>query len=879
MFAPGIPKKDNMAKLPVIKKPYETNYCIQHHNADRAGEHYDVRIHIPTIGALSWAGRKLPKTGESVYMKEQPVHCFIKGTKVKMKEGFKNIEDINIGDEVQSLNNNKIEFKKVTNKWVGKTTKLIDFVFNDIKKATKVTCTPSHKIYTDKGKIEAINLLDHKLLVQKRKLSNDQKQMLMGMLLGDGNISPRKDTIRICHGPKQKVYSEYINEQLKNISLRFYTEGENTWNILACDNREWRDYLYTPKKRITYEWLEKMGERGLAFYFLDDGSYSLAHSHFIEFATMGFDRNDINIFCSWLFNKYQIKTAIYIARHDTRFNKLPPTNRELLRVRISDLESIKKFFFLIGPYLPIFSKDIKKTPRKHKQHKCKNCNFIIDMRRKYCGLCLWNDAKNSTPNKYKGLVYSHAIYHRFKSWPNGNYPGEKSEQDWIDDFYKILGTKAECEKITCNLEYKSLNHPIKIRNVNNIEVYDIEVEDNHNYILKSGLIVSNSANYMDFQGILPHGYGKGTVKLHDRDRIEILNSRPGHISWNLYKSTGPIEYTLHEIAPQLWRMTNRTQTKEKNIDLTQAKPKYKDLQDPNKVLDLGENYVLQEKIDGASTLIHLKKKGDPIRLFSLREPKKGDTGLIEYTHKVPSVMNARTDDDTEGTILRGEVYAIDPTTGKATHPAIIGGLLNSNVWKSRDKQKQHGELKTAIYDVIKYNGKDVEHLPYIEKLELLSSIKQKYPDVFTLPKMAFDDEAKRQLFHSIRLEKNDTTKEGLVAHNLYEKEQPIKAKFDTEHDVIIREIFPAGEGKYKDKAAGGYYYSHTEDGPIAGKIGTGFSDVERIDMLKRPEKYKGMIAKVRASELNRSGALQKPSHIMMHQEKNSPERLKEINPI
>ena len=45
------------------------------------------------------------------------IYCFVAGTKVKTETGFKNIEDIKIGDKVYSynLNNNSLELKKVLN--------------------------------------------------------------------------------------------------------------------------------------------------------------------------------------------------------------------------------------------------------------------------------------------------------------------------------------------------------------------------------------------------------------------------------------------------------------------------------------------------------------------------------------------------------------------------------------------------------------------------------------------------------------------------------------------------------------------------------------------------------------------------------------------
>ena len=92
------------------------------------------------------------------------VYCFVKGTKVKTENGFKNIEDIKIGDKVYSynLNNNSLELKKVLNTIKSNTI--------DTYKATiggkTVEMSPKHQLYIiDKGWVRAYNLnVNDKLL-------------------------------------------------------------------------------------------------------------------------------------------------------------------------------------------------------------------------------------------------------------------------------------------------------------------------------------------------------------------------------------------------------------------------------------------------------------------------------------------------------------------------------------------------------------------------------------------------------------------------------------------------------------------------------------------------------------------------------------------
>ncbi len=92
------------------------------------------------------------------------VYCFVKGTKVKTETGFKNIEDIKIGDKVYSynLNNNSLELKKVLNTIKSNT---IDTYKVTIGGKT-VEMSPKHQLYIiDKGWVRAYDLnVNDKLL-------------------------------------------------------------------------------------------------------------------------------------------------------------------------------------------------------------------------------------------------------------------------------------------------------------------------------------------------------------------------------------------------------------------------------------------------------------------------------------------------------------------------------------------------------------------------------------------------------------------------------------------------------------------------------------------------------------------------------------------
>ncbi len=84
-------------------------------------------------------------------------YCFVAGTKVKMENGFKNIEDIKVGDMVYSYNldNNMTELKKVTD--VIKSNTIDTYVVTIGKNSVEMS--PKHQVYViDKGWVRAYDL-------------------------------------------------------------------------------------------------------------------------------------------------------------------------------------------------------------------------------------------------------------------------------------------------------------------------------------------------------------------------------------------------------------------------------------------------------------------------------------------------------------------------------------------------------------------------------------------------------------------------------------------------------------------------------------------------------------------------------------------------
>ena len=85
------------------------------------------------------------------------VACFVAGTQVLTENGFRNIEDIQVGDKVYAINidNNERELKTVKETYINKTYETYTLTIND----KKVITTPRHQFYiVDKGWVRAYDL-------------------------------------------------------------------------------------------------------------------------------------------------------------------------------------------------------------------------------------------------------------------------------------------------------------------------------------------------------------------------------------------------------------------------------------------------------------------------------------------------------------------------------------------------------------------------------------------------------------------------------------------------------------------------------------------------------------------------------------------------
>jgi recombination protein RecA len=148
--------------------------------------------------------------------------------------------------------------------------------------------TPNHLVRTPGGWREAgeICVGDRVMLAQTHLLGGQQWQLILGSLMGDGNLSKpvRRDDhsarFRMGHGSHQESYLDWKVSLLDNIP---HSRTVNAKSAVFADFTplaelsELRDVVYQGdgKKHLTWDYLKSLTPLALAIWYMDDGSFTL----------------------------------------------------------------------------------------------------------------------------------------------------------------------------------------------------------------------------------------------------------------------------------------------------------------------------------------------------------------------------------------------------------------------------------------------------------------------------------------------------------------------------------------------------------------------------------------------------------------------------
>lgn len=164
-------------------------------------------------------------------------------------------------------------------------------------------------------------------------LSKHVRQCLLGSLLGDGSIGlphGKSTNYRMLwtHGLPQKAWVEHKADVLRELSpvvVRARNMGFGTTSVrmrtpcLPCITEIAKVAVRSGRKTVTLEWLNQIGDAGLAWWYCDDGHLGQRAAFF---HTEGYPLEEVHIIRDWMEGKLG-GASIYRSNRGHHYIRLP----------------------------------------------------------------------------------------------------------------------------------------------------------------------------------------------------------------------------------------------------------------------------------------------------------------------------------------------------------------------------------------------------------------------------------------------------------------------------------------------------------------------------------------------------------------------------
>jgi recombination protein RecA len=226
-----------------------------------------------------------------------------------------------------------------------------------------MSMTRNHLIMTPGGWREAGDLLpgDRVMLAQPHVLGPSQWQLVLGSLMGDGNLSApvgsdaESARFRMGHGAKQAAYLDWKVSLLANVP---HSRSSNSKGAVFADFTPLAElgelrqavYLGDGKKHLSWDYLKELTPLALAVWYLDDGCFTLRSKGVQERTQGGSGRIEI---CVEAMSPGSRERLTYHLRDTYHLDvKIAPRGvRSIPYLRFTAAAS-EKFQEIVAPYIP-----------------------------------------------------------------------------------------------------------------------------------------------------------------------------------------------------------------------------------------------------------------------------------------------------------------------------------------------------------------------------------------------------------------------------------------------------------------------------------------------------------------------------------------------
>lgn len=163
------------------------------------------------------------------------------------------------------------------------------------------------------------------------KLTEEQREIVVGLLLGDGHLETRTNgrtyRLKVEHSEAQLDYVLWLYDVFKNLCVqsevyrRVRSDGRVSVGFTTRTIGSFRFYgqqFYTDdKKRIPPMIHKLLTPQGLAIWFMDDGSRKSNKHKTYNIHTLGYTKTELEMISEKIENLFGIKVTLHRQRNDS----------------------------------------------------------------------------------------------------------------------------------------------------------------------------------------------------------------------------------------------------------------------------------------------------------------------------------------------------------------------------------------------------------------------------------------------------------------------------------------------------------------------------------------------------------------------------------
>lgn len=174
------------------------------------------------------------------------------------------------------------------------------------------------------------------------KLTRKQREILVGMMLGDGHLETQNQgktyRLKVEYSSTNNEYCQYVYESFQEWVGSHLSENIAFSTVSHAALRFYAQQFYQDGKKIVPKMIGKLlTPRGLAYWYMDDGSMKSNQSKGVILNTQGFSRQEVKMLIDLLKEKFDLEAS-------------ERKQKEGYQIYISG-KSYEKFVALVGKWI------------------------------------------------------------------------------------------------------------------------------------------------------------------------------------------------------------------------------------------------------------------------------------------------------------------------------------------------------------------------------------------------------------------------------------------------------------------------------------------------------------------------------------------------